>query len=139
MSDLKTGAGEARLDTIETAAMEFTGFLGTTEAERAYPQPLFFDLQLHLDLSRAGRSDKIRDTVNYHRVQKLIGECVFESRHRLLEAIATDVLYREQRNPEKKGDVTASSASGNRQNDATASSRPETGKTMPRHRPRSPK
>ncbi len=78
-------------DFIEVSNMEFTGFLGTTEGERQRPQPLYIDLKIYLDLSRAGISDAIRDTVNYHRIRHLIGDYIHESKHRLLEVFATEI------------------------------------------------
>ena len=91
------GSTEKRLelettDFIELQNMEFAGFLGVTEEERSRPQPLFIDLKMFLDLTAASERDRIRDTVNYQRAQKLIGDCVYQKQHILLESIGGEIV-----------------------------------------------
>jgi len=68
--------------------------LGVSEAERAVGQRIHLDLDLEADLERAGRSDALADTLNYEAVYQLVESVVDGSRHRLLEALATDVIDR---------------------------------------------
>jgi dihydroneopterin aldolase len=68
--------------------------LGVSEAERAVGQRIHLDLDLEVDLARAGTSDALADTVNYEAVYQLVESVVEGSRHRLLEALATSIIER---------------------------------------------
>jgi dihydroneopterin aldolase len=66
--------------------------LGVTEAEREVGQRIHLDLELELDLGASSRSDALTDTVNYEAVYRRVVEVVERSRHRLLEALAGDLV-----------------------------------------------
>ena len=52
-------------DRITLSAMRFEGHHGVSEEERFLPQPLEVDLEVVADLSRAGRTDDVADTIDY--------------------------------------------------------------------------
>ena len=68
--------------------------LGVTEAERAAPQPVWFDLELAIDAARAAKRDDVRDAVDYARLVRE-GKGLAESRSwNLLETLAEVVAAR---------------------------------------------
>jgi len=62
--------------------------LGVGELEKEWVQKVTLDVELTLDLSAAGRSDAITDTVDYQQVYELIREVSEERRYHLIEALA---------------------------------------------------
>jgi dihydroneopterin aldolase len=85
-------------DRIFLRSMEFTGRHGVSEEERAEPQVIELDLELELDLSAAGRTDDLDQTVDYAAAFELCRVVVEERSFKLLEGIAeqiaTEVLIR---------------------------------------------
>ncbi|MBR3747989.1 MAG: dihydroneopterin aldolase [Selenomonadaceae bacterium] len=55
-------------DKIILNGIEVMGRHGCTEAERENEQLFIVDAELYLDLSRAGKSDDINDTIDYPQV-----------------------------------------------------------------------
>jgi dihydroneopterin aldolase len=68
---------ELRVDTV----------IGVWEWERRVTQTLLLDLELGTDMHCAGRSDDLRDTVDYQAVRDRIVEVTRESRFELIEAL----------------------------------------------------
>jgi dihydroneopterin aldolase len=62
--------------------------VGVTDAERAETQVLLVDVELVLDLSRAGRSDRLGDTIDYVAVCAALSEIAGARPFRLIEAVA---------------------------------------------------
>jgi len=78
--------------------IQFFGRHGVTPAEREVGQRFVVDVELRLDLARAGASDRLEDTVNYVAVHDLVRElgrgapvCLLEA---LAERIARAILQR---------------------------------------------
>jgi 7,8-dihydroneopterin aldolase/epimerase/oxygenase len=74
-------------DRIFLSAMEFAGRHGVSDDERADEQLIEVDIELDVDLSAAGRSDDLADTVNYSTVFEICRARVEDHTYRLLEAI----------------------------------------------------
>jgi dihydroneopterin aldolase len=81
-------------DRIVLAEMAFFGRHGVSDAERSEAQEIDVDVELEVDLARAGASDDVADTVNYSRVFDACREIVEERSFRLLEAIAEAISTR---------------------------------------------
>jgi dihydroneopterin aldolase len=85
-------------DRILLHGMAFEGAHGVSDEERADPQIIEMDVEVSLDLSAAGKSDELAQTVNYADVFEVCRVHVEERSYRLLEAIgeavATDLLAR---------------------------------------------
>ena len=81
-------------DRITLAAMRFEGHHGVSEEERLLPQPLEVDLVVETDLSRAGRTDDVADTIDYGPLVALCAGIVERDSFRLLEAIAAAIADR---------------------------------------------
>ena len=87
-------------DRLLLEGMEFYGYHGDIEAERALGGRYSVDVEMRADLRAAGRNDTLDDTVDYVRCFQLVREVVENGQYRLLEALAqaiADVLL-QQRN-----------------------------------------
>ena len=82
-------------DRVFLEGMVFYGYHGVNPAERALGQRFIVDLDVVADLSAAGKSDDLQDTVNYSRLFQVAREIVEGPPHNLLEAVAEDIAARE--------------------------------------------
>jgi len=78
-------------DTIELRGMRFFGRHGVSLEERMEPQPFEVDVVLHLDLTRAGASDELADTVDYSTIFDGVAGIVEGRSFRLIEALAAAI------------------------------------------------
>ena len=62
--------------------------IGVKPDERLTPQQIIIDLELNLDLSLAGSSDDIKDTVDYDSLAQEITQFVEKSQFNLIEKLA---------------------------------------------------
>lgn len=85
MSKAETSAADR--DSILLEGMQIPAALGVTAAERRMRRPVRIDLELALPLSRAGRSDRIADTIDYGDVFRVVEEVAGAREHRLVEAL----------------------------------------------------
>jgi dihydroneopterin aldolase len=75
-------------DLIEIRGLRALGIIGVNPEERNRPQPFELDLDLEADLSAAGTSDALADTVDYGLAVAVAERVVREERHLLLERVA---------------------------------------------------
>jgi dihydroneopterin aldolase len=68
--------------------MIFYAYHGISEGEREIGAPYEVDLDIYLDLSQAGKSDSLEDTIDYQAVYHLVEHIILERRYYLLEALA---------------------------------------------------
>jgi dihydroneopterin aldolase len=80
-------------DRVVLHAMRFQGRHGVTAEERAEPQPIEVDVELALDLRRAGIEDELAETADYSRAYELCRDVVESASFRLLEAIAEAIAH----------------------------------------------
>ena len=78
-------------DRIEIRDLLVRGILGTNDWERENKQDILIQLTLFTDLSRAGTTDSIDDTVNYRTVTKEVIAHVEASARFTIEALAADL------------------------------------------------
>ena len=71
--------------------MSFYGYHGETEAERTLGNRFHVDAEIRMDLSVAGSSDHLGDTLDYSRAFSLVREVVEDQQYRLIEAVAARV------------------------------------------------
>lgn len=76
------------MDQIKFTGMRFHGRHGCLEFERKRGQTFVVDVTLGLDLQTAGRTDELRDTVNYAEVFEVVREVVVGEPMNLIEAVA---------------------------------------------------
>ncbi len=65
--------------------------IGINEWERLTKQRISVDIEIEADLSNAGSSDQIEDTVNYRTISKAVIEMVESSSFGLVEALAQSI------------------------------------------------
>lgn len=82
------------MDKINVKDMEFYGYHGVFPEETKLGQRFRVSLSLEMDLSKAGRSDDIDDSVNYGEVYSLCKEVVEGKPYKLLEALAETLADR---------------------------------------------
>ena len=78
----------AASDVIELRGLRLAGVVGVLPHEQAQAQPLEVDLDLHLDLGPAGRSDSLSDTADYGAMCEVAERVVTSTSYALLEALA---------------------------------------------------
>jgi 7,8-dihydroneopterin aldolase/epimerase/oxygenase len=78
-------------DRIELRGLRLLGICGVLPEERDRAQPLEVDLDVHVDLARAGVSDDLADTIDYGAVCSRVEMTVTGSRVDLLEHLAERV------------------------------------------------
>ncbi len=76
------------LDRIELRGLRLVGVVGVLPEERTRAQPLELDVDLAVDISSAGASDALDDTVDYGAVCDTLSEVVAGLRPELLERLA---------------------------------------------------
>ncbi len=81
-------------DSILLEGMAFYGYHGVNPEERALGQRFIVDLQVYLDMAKAGASDDLRDTVNYSDLYKTAKSVLEGPPYNLLEAVASVLAQR---------------------------------------------
>lgn len=76
------------MDKILFNGMEFYGYHGVFSQENDLGQRFRVDVELGMDLSVAGRSDQLQDTVNYAELFQLVQQVLEKERYALIEAAA---------------------------------------------------
>ena len=74
-------------DVILLQGIQVPAALGVTVAERRLRRPVLLDLEVEGDLRRAGRSDRIRDTLHYRRIFEVVEDVASHQEHKLVEAL----------------------------------------------------
>ncbi|AGA67657.1 dihydroneopterin aldolase [Desulfitobacterium dichloroeliminans LMG P-21439] len=75
-------------DRIGLRGLRFYGFHGVLNEENSLGQVFIVDIDLFTDLSKAGRSDQVEDTINYAEVYTRIKTIVEKERYQLIEKLA---------------------------------------------------
>jgi len=78
-------------DRIEIKDLLLRGIIGINDWEREVEQDILINITLTADLSEAGKTDSIENTVNYRTLTKLIIGLVETSQRFTIEALAADI------------------------------------------------
>jgi len=78
-------------DRIELRGIEVIARHGVLDEEKIEPQVFRVDLTVFLDLSVAGGSDDLADTVDYGRLAQQVHDLVAAESHQLIETVAERV------------------------------------------------
>jgi FolB domain-containing protein len=87
-------------DVIELRGLRASGICGALPEEQVRPQPLEVDLDVVADLSAAGRSDALDDTIDYGALADEVERVLTGERFTLLERLAerlTEVVLVDER------------------------------------------
>jgi dihydroneopterin aldolase len=79
------------VDRIELKGMSFQGRHGVREAERAHPQEFKIDIEVECDLTEAGLTDKLVDTIDYTRIRAIAREVIEGESAQLIETLASRI------------------------------------------------
>jgi FolB domain-containing protein len=79
------------MDKIHIRDLAVECIIGTEPHERVRKQPVLINLELACDLSRAGCTDRIDDTVNYKVIRDKVVRIVERSAYELIEALAAKI------------------------------------------------
>jgi dihydroneopterin aldolase len=79
------------VDRILIVGIRELGVHGVLPEEQSRPQPFEVDLELHVDLATAGRTDALDDTVDYGAVCAAVSRVVASEHYALLERLATRI------------------------------------------------
>ncbi|MFM8844033.1 MAG: dihydroneopterin aldolase [Actinomycetota bacterium] len=75
-------------DTMRITGIEALGYHGVFDVERQNGQPFIVDVELKLDLEKAGKSDDLNDSIDYNDVAILIHNEIIGTPVKLIEALA---------------------------------------------------
>ncbi|NOX54913.1 MAG: dihydroneopterin aldolase [Planctomycetes bacterium] len=78
-------------DQIEIKDLLVRAILGINDDERENRQDVVINLTLETDTRPAGRSDEIRDAVNYRTIAKRVIDLAEQSRYFLVERLAEEI------------------------------------------------
>jgi dihydroneopterin aldolase len=81
-----------RVERIVIDGIVAHGRHGAYEEERRHSQPFHLSLELRADLSAAGASDALSDTIDYARVYDAVVRIVEERSFSLIERLAAEIL-----------------------------------------------
>jgi dihydroneopterin aldolase len=73
--------------------MSFYGYHGVSQAEKETGRRFEVDIDLFLNLDQAGKSDKLKDTVNYKEVYNTVENLIQKNSFSLLETIAVRLAH----------------------------------------------
>jgi dihydroneopterin aldolase len=82
------------VDRIILEGMSFNGKHGVRAAEREQAQEFRVDIELETDLSEAGRTDRVEDTIDYRPVHTIARETIEGASVKLLETLAARIAER---------------------------------------------
>jgi dihydroneopterin aldolase len=82
------------VDRIVLKGMSFSGRHGVRPAEREHAQEFKVDVELDADMSDAGRTDRLVDTIDYTQVRAIAKETIEGESAKLLETLATRIADR---------------------------------------------
>ena len=75
------------MDTISIHELRVEALLGISEWERGTPQTLLLDVHFAIPAATAGRSDRIRDTIDYAAVVERVRTSLRDTHFNLLEQL----------------------------------------------------
>lgn len=81
------------MDQIFISDLIARGIIGVNDSEREKPQDILINIILFGDLNQAGKSDDIKDSINYRTVAKRVIAHVEAAQRFTVEALATELAY----------------------------------------------
>lgn len=94
MSDISPSNGRQTGDRIILTDLAFYGYHGVMREENKLGQRFRIDLECGLDLSAAGHSDRVEDTVSYADIYTILKAATEDTRFKLIEALAQHICDR---------------------------------------------
>lgn len=82
---------EDHLDAIRLLNLVFYSYHGVEKSEKEKGQRFEIDIELFLDLKKAGQTDRLEETIDYSRVYQIVEEIVIEDEYTIIEALAESI------------------------------------------------
>lgn len=79
------------MDKIILKGMQFFGFHGVLAAEKELGQKFIVDIEMFLDLSLAGKSDDLEQTINYADIYALTKDIMEKASFNLIEGVVEKI------------------------------------------------
>jgi 7,8-dihydroneopterin aldolase/epimerase/oxygenase len=79
------------MDKIHLKQMQFYGYHGVFSEETKLGQRFAVDLAVEVDLSKAGKSDELSDSINYAELYQVCKDVVEGPPYKLVEAVAETI------------------------------------------------
>lgn len=79
------------MDKIILSNLGFYGYHGALKEENVLGQKFFLDIELLCDLSRAGETDELENSVSYADVYEKVKHICEKDRYSLIEALAENI------------------------------------------------
>ena len=79
------------MDIIKIKGLKIFANHGLYPEEIENGQNFFLDIAIYLDTQKAGKTDDLNQTVDYHKFCSFISEYFVENRYNLLEAVAENL------------------------------------------------
>ncbi|MDO9121816.1 MAG: dihydroneopterin aldolase, partial [Anaerolineaceae bacterium] len=79
------------MDKILIKDLLIRGVIGISEREREQPQDILVNIEISADISAAGKSDNVEDSVNYRTIAKKVLAHTETIKRHTVEALAEDI------------------------------------------------
>src|SRR5229473_4357241 len=99
----QSGRENCWMDRIVLEGMSFSGRHGVRPAERENAQEFKVDIEVEADLSEAGRTDRLEDTIDYTQMRAIARETIEGESVKLLETLAARIADRVLALPKVRG------------------------------------
>lgn len=80
------------MDKVFIKGLELFTLIGVYDFERDAKQRILVDLELRTDLTPAGKSDNVADTLDYGAIANRLAEIADTASYKLLEALADEMI-----------------------------------------------
>ena len=85
------GVSSDKVDKIRLKNISFYGYHGNSASERNLGNQFQVDVELRVNTSKAGRTDRLKDAVDYTKVFEIVESVIVNGSFRLIERIAEEI------------------------------------------------
>jgi len=79
------------MDKIKLSALTVNTVIGIWDWEKRNPQKVVFDIEVSTDISKASKSDSIKEALDYKTISKRVKQYALENHFELIETLAEKV------------------------------------------------
>ena len=88
---IKSMKGKMLMDKIKLTELTVNTVIGIWDWEKRNPQKVVFDIEMSTDISKASKSDSIKDALDYKVISKRLKQYALENQFDLIETLADKV------------------------------------------------
>jgi len=82
------------LDSIRLKNISFYGYHGNSASERHVGSQFQVDVELKVDTTLPGKTDNLKDTIDYRRIFNIVESVIVNGSFRLIERIAEEIAQK---------------------------------------------